>query len=318
MAVDFSDILVAGISARALFDLEKENELFVKQGLEAYVRYQHEHENELLARGSAFPLVEALLRLNGQAGEKLVEVVVLSKNSPDTGLRILNSIEHYGLDISRFAFSGGESPAPYLEAFDVDLFLTRHHDDVQWAIDAGCAAAELYGYPDEDFVPDKVSLRMAFDADAVIFSDESEYIFKTQGLEAFVRYEKENANSPLNEGPFAKLIILLSKIQRRFGLTDSPVRLAIVTARNSPAHLRVIRTLKAWEVHVDSAFFLGGLSKEKVLKAFRPHIFFDDQETHLIKASKHVPASKVPYKTGSPLKTWESKTPLTDEEIRNH
>lgn len=299
MSLDLSQCLVIGISSRALFDLEDENNLFNDDGVEAYRKHQRENENKALKLGTAFHLVEALLKLNDLAGKKLVEVIVMSRNSPDTGLRVFNSIEHYGLDITRAAFSGGENLSDYLEAFSVDLFLSKSEEDVQLAIDAGCAAAILYAPPKE--IDMSKQIRIAFDADAVIFSEQSEHIYKTQGLDAFLAHEKDNVNKPLPEGPFAKLLKTLSFLQEQFEV--SPIRLAIVTARNSPAHERVVQTLRTWKVNVDEAFFLGGLSKDQILKAYKAHIFFDDQETHLEDASKVVPSGKVPYKTGSPLKS---------------
>ncbi len=299
MSLDLSQCLVIGISSRALFDLEDENNLFNDDGVEAYRKHQRENENKALKLGTAFHLVEALLKLNDLAGKKLVEVIVMSRNSPDTGLRVFNSIEHYGLDITRAAFSGGENLSDYLEAFSVDLFLSKSEEDVQLAIDAGCAAAILYAPPKE--IDMSKQIRIAFDADAVIFSEQSEHIYKTQGLEAFLSHEKDNVNKPLPEGPFAKLLKTLSFLQEQFEV--SPIRLAIVTARNSPAHERVVQTLRTWNVNVDEAFFLGGLSKDQILKAYKAHIFFDDQETHLEDASKVVPSGKVPYKTGSVLKS---------------
>ncbi len=302
MAFDLSNILVVGITSRALFNLEEENEIFEKHGLKAFADYQLSQENKLLEKGTAFPLIEALLNLNKKSNEQLVEVVVISKNSPETGLRILHSINHYSLDITRLALTGGENLANYLEAYDVDLFLSKHERDVQDAIDAGCAAAIVYDNPTSDFVPDTEKVRFAFDADAVVFSEESEMIYKEHGLDAFFAHEKENQESPLNEGPFAKLLKILSKIQEKFGLENSPIKIAIVTARNSPAHLRVIKTLRQWGVYADSVFFLGGVAKDKILKAFRPHIFFDDQDIHVEPASRVVPASIVPYHSKSPLR----------------
>jgi len=298
MGLDLSQCLVIGISSRALFDLEEPNDIFNKSGVDEYRRFQLENEREILKQGTAFHLVEALLKLNDLSGKKLVEVIVMSRNSPDTGLRVFNSIEHHGLDITRAAFSGGENLSDYLEAFTVDLFLSKSEEDVQAAIDTGCAAAILYAPPKE--IDMSKQIRIAFDADAVIFSEQSEHIYKTQGLKAFLAHEKENVNKPLPEGPFAKLLKTLSFLQEQF--ESSPIRLAIVTARNSPAHERVVQTLRTWKVHVDEAFFLGGLSKDQILKAYRAHIFFDDQETHLEDASKVVPSGKVPYKTGSVLK----------------
>jgi len=300
MGLDLSDVLVIGISSRALFDLEDSNDLFEEEGLDAYRAHQLENEQEVLEKGTAFALVEALLHLNTLSEKKLVEVIVMSRNSPDTGLRVFNSINHYKLDISRAAFSGGTSLSPYLSAFNVDLFLSKSDEDVQAAIDSGVAAASLYAPPtDQQIERDKI--RIAFDADAVIFSEESEHIYKSQGLEAFLAHEKANVNTPMKEGPFAKLLMTLSFLQKHFPKGASPVRIAIVTARNSPAHERVVQTLRTWGVTVDEAFFLGGLSKDQILQAYRAHIFFDDQETHLEDTSKLVPSGKVPYKTGSPL-----------------
>ena len=301
MALDLSDVLVIGISSRALFDLEDSNAVFLEEGLDAYRAHQLKNEKEILKKGTAFAVVEALLRLNKISGKKLVEVIVMSRNSPDTGLRVFNTISHYGLEITRAAFSGGTPLSPYLKAFDVDLFLSKSEEDVQAAVDSGVAAAVLYAPPLKQNL-DSDKIRIAFDADAVLFSEESEEIFKTQGLEAFLEHEKRNVDTPMKEGPFAKLLMTLSYLQKHFPKEKSPVRIAIVTARNSPAHERVVQTLRAWGVSVDEAFFLGGLSKDEVLSAFNAHIFFDDQDLHLQSASKKVPSAKVPYKSGSSLK----------------
>ncbi|MDO9208274.1 MAG: 5'-nucleotidase [Sulfuricurvum sp.] len=292
--------LVIGISSRALFDLEESNKIYDEKGLDAYAEFQKNHENERLEKGTAFYLVEALLRLNELGVGKIVDVIVMSRNSPDTGLRAFNSIKSYNLDITRAAFAGGASLSPYLNAFDIDLFLSKSVEDVQLAIDIGVAAAMIYN-PPEGYKSNLEQIKIAFDADAVVFSEESEHIYKTQGIEAFYKHEKENAMKPLPEGPFAKLLKTLSFIQSKFGKYNSPIRLAIVTARNSPAHERVIFTLRAWGVEIDEAFFLGGLAKDKILQAYNPHIFFDDQHRHLEDSSKFVPAGQVPYKTSSPM-----------------
>lgn len=309
MPIDFSDILVIGVSSRALFNLEEENAIFDKEGIEGYRKYQLQNENEPLLPGSAFYLVKSLLELNNQADKEIVEVIVMSRNSPETGLRILNSLKKHDLKITRVALSGGEPLAPYIDAFDVDLFLSKDEKDVQTVIDSkACAAATLYA-PPESFDEKDNRVKIAFDADAVIFSDESELRNKTEGLEAFHKYESEHEEDPLNEGPFAKLLIKLSKIQEHLPTTIelTPLRIAIVTARNAPSHMRVIKTLRKWGVYVDEAYFLGGLSKDKVLKAFGAHIFFDDQDTHLVNTSKFVPSAKVPYLTDSPLKQIENE-----------
>lgn len=296
MPFDLTDKLVIGISSRALFDLEFENTLYEQQGVSAYTDYQREHEDQPLARGTAFPLVEALLRLNTLLAERqLVEVVLMSRNTPDTGMRVFNSIEHYALPITRAAFSGGQPIAAYLQSFKVDLFLSKSVDDVQAAVDAGLAAATLYAPPDVSTASPE-QIRIAFDGDAVLFSPESERIFKEQGLEAFQAHEQAHRFDSMQEGPFAKLLILLARLQQQFPAERCPVRIAIVTARASPAHARVVNTLRAWGVSVDEAFFLGGVAKDAVLAAFGAHIFFDDQDVHLKTASRVVPSGKVPYR----------------------
>lgn len=303
MPVDLSQILVVGVSSRALFNLEKENEIFESEGISGYRAYQLKHEDEPLEKGTAFHLVQSLLHLNADAKKRIVEVVVMSKNSPETGVRIMNSVRRYGLDITRMAFSGGEPLAPYIDAFDVDLFLSKDMKDVQTVIDSKSSAAALIYDPPTEFNPTDNRVKIAFDADAVLFSDESEHRYKTQGIDAFHQFESEHEDIPLGEGPFAKLLIKLSKIQEELPTTVelSPLRIAIVTARNAPSHMRVIKTLRKWGVYVDEAYFLGGLSKDKVLKAFGAHIFFDDQEVHLTNSSKVVPSGQVPYASDSPL-----------------
>lgn len=298
MPFELDDKLVVAVSSRALFDLEEENDIFESQGLEAYSKYQTTHENDILRPGTAFPLIKALHNLNCN-GRRLTEIIVMSKNSADTSLRIFNSIKHYGLDITRAALVSGRSIAPYLGAFKTDLFLSADEADVGEAINANiaagiiCSSARLPIDPTEEIK----EIRIAFDGDAVLFSDESEKIFKEQGLAAFEEHEKRNALLPLPEGPFAKLLKTISLVQKQFeGPEGSPIRTALVTARNAPAHERVIRTFKAWNIRTDEVFFLGGLKKSEVLKAFGAHIFFDDQSVHTEPASKLVPSARVPYK----------------------
>jgi 5'-nucleotidase len=302
MAYDLSGKLVIGISSRALFDLELENTIYQEQGVAAYAAYQRGHENEALLPGTAFPLIKALLQLNTMIPDQhLVEVVIISRNSPDTGLRAFNAIAAHKLDITRAVFTGGESIARYLKAFKVDLFLSRDASDVQDAIDGGVAAAQLYAAPADYIAPDH-QIRIAFDGDAVLFSPESERIFKEKGLDAFASHEYRYRHKPMGEGPFTELLRKLSHIQQQFRerspQDDCPVRIAIVTARNSPAHSRVIHTLRAWNVDIDEAFFLGGLPKNEVLLAFGAQIFFDDQDLHVQPASALVPSGRVPYKGG--------------------
>ena len=300
MAYDLNGPLVIGISSRALFDLEKENRLFEEQGLEAYAKYQVAHEKEPLGKGAAFQLTEAFLRLNDLIpGKRLVEVIVMSRNSPDTSLRIFNSIHAYGLDITRAALVGGAEVTPYLRAFKTDLFLSAYGPDVREAVDAGVAAGQIL----TDSVSDaedsgQGGIRIAFDGDAVLFSAESERIFQQGGLEAFREHEREAADVPMHEGPFAHFLKLLSNIQAMFPTGDAPIRTALVTSRGAPAHERAIKTLRAWNVRVDEAFFLAGVGKRDVLKAFGAHIFFDDQQVHADPASQVVPAALVPYREG--------------------
>ncbi len=311
MALDFSEILVVGVSSRALFNLEKENEIFKKENIVGFRKYQLEHEDELLEKGTAFPLIQALLKLNDYVDPKkpIVEVVVMSRNSPETGVRVLKAIKHYNLPLTRWAFSGGEPLSPFLDAFDVDLFLSKDEKEVQKVIDnSNCATALIYDAP-LDYNPETERVKFAFDADAVVFSEESELIYKTQDLQAFHKHEEENEDVPLNGGPFADLLKKLSKIQEKLPMTIelTPLRIAIVTARNAPSHMRVIKTLRHWGVYVDEAYFMGGLSKENVLKAFGAHIFFDDQEIHLDGSRKVVPCGKVLYKSNSPMKKYDQR-----------
>ena len=314
MAYDLQDKLVVAISSRALFNLEHENQIFETEGIEAYHRYQIENENTVLEKGTAFPLIEALLSLNDKFDYPMVEVIILSSNSPETGLRVFNSIAEYKLDIVRAAFTGGEDKLPYLSAFNIDLFLSRNEHDVQDAIDNGVAAALVYDVP-RDYQPNQKEIRIAFDADAVVFSDESELIYKEQGLAAFIENENANAENAMNEGPFAKLLKTLSTIKEK---DDSLVKIAIVTARNSPAHKRVILTLREWGCKVDEMFFLGGVAKDKVLKAFNAHIFFDDQDYHVGPASQLIPSGRVPYKSNSSLNQFQKEQHHEHEHHEEH
>lgn len=296
MAVTLEDCLIIGISSRALFALDEENAIYEQQGLQAYSAYQLEHEADILQPGSGFALVKALLHLNEVSEKRRVEVLIMSRNSADTSLRIFQSIEHYGLDITRAVLSGGAPIATYLKAFGVDLFLSANDDDVRDALREGVAAARIYTNAIADYDPLQPikQIRIAFDGDAVLFSDEAEKIYQQEGLEAFAQHEKQCAKRQLPEGPFAPFLKTLAQLQKE---TKDPqlIRTALVTARNAPAHERVIRTLRAWDVRIDEAFFLGGIMKKDVLKAFRAHIFFDDQKVHADPASSVVPSAQVPY-----------------------
>ena len=303
MAYDLENRLVVGVSSRALFDLTYENTIFESEGVEAYCRYQIEHENDILRPGPGFPLIKALLNLNNLPDkEGSVEVIIMSRNSPDSSLRVFKAIEHYGLNITRAVLASGASLAPYLSAFKTDLFLSAYEDDVQSAIDSNIAAGIICtdGLHTYDCDHQIRQIRIAFDGDAVLFSDESEKIFKEQGLEAFEENERRNANNPLQAGPFAKFLKTLSELQKDFVQEEAPIRTALVTTRCAPAHERVIRTLRAWNVRIDEVFFLGGVHKKDVLQAFGAHIFFDDQSVHTGPASEVVPSARVPYKRKLP------------------
>ena len=222
----------------------------------------------------------------------------MSRNSPNTSLRIFNSIDHYGLDITRAALSGGGAIASYLKAFETDLFLSAHRPDVQEAIDSGIAAGMILTGKPLDRGPTG-QIRIAFDGDAVLFSADSERIYQHEGLDAFAAHERRKADEPMEKGPFANFLMTIAHIQSRFADRESaPIRTALVTSRGVPAHERAIKTLRQWGVRVDEAFFLGGVSKQKILSAFGAHIFFDDQPAHAEPASEFVPSAVVPYAAG--------------------
>lgn len=286
------DRLVVAISSRALFDLDESNRVFEEGGVEAFRQYQIEREDEVLAPGVAFPLVRKLLRVNDALAER-VEVILLSRNAADTGLRVFNSIQHHGLAISRAAFCGGESPYRYVEPFGCDLFLSTEAEDVRRALESGVAAATIL--PSKNLASSDGELRLAFDGDAVLFSDEAERIYKQSGLDAFRTAEQASARRPLGGGPFRNFLAAMHRIQRDFPPGECPIRTALVTARAAPAHERVIRTLREWDVRLDESLFLGGLPKGPFLKAFGADIFFDDQELHCSSASEHVAAGHVPH-----------------------
>ncbi|MGB5096837.1 MAG: 5'-nucleotidase [Porticoccaceae bacterium] len=291
---NLADKLVIAISSRVLFDLSESHAIFQNQGLDAYARYQIEHEEEVLEPGEAFPLVEKLLRINAQLPpDRGVEVILLSRNSADTGLRIFNSIEHYGLSISRAAFCGGSSPYRYVRAFGCDLFLSTHADDVRNALDQGFAAATLL--PSSHTPTESDEVRFAFDGDAVLFSDEAERVYQEQGLEAFAASEKAAAHRPLSGGPFKNFLQALHRLQAEFPPDSSPIRTALVTARSAPAHQRVVLTLREWNIRIDESLFLGGLDKGEFLRAYGADVFFDDQQRHCESASSHVATGHVPH-----------------------
>lgn len=287
--------LTVGISSRALFDLRESNQVYEEQGLEAYRKYQIAHEDQPLAPGEGFPLVKKLLRINTLLGVSRVDVILLSRNSADTGLRIFNSIQAHGLGISRAAFCGGDRPYRYVRAFNCDLFLSTHADDVQHALEHGIAAATLLGQAARSGGEGDANLRLAFDGDSVLFSDEAERVFQEAGLDAFSAREQALAAQALEGGPFRAFLAALHNLQKEFSADDCPIRTALVTARSAPAHERVIRTLRAWDVRLDESLFLGGMEKTEFLRAFGADIFFDDQPGHVAKASDAIAAGHVPH-----------------------
>jgi len=294
MAYDLQDKLVIAISSRALFNLEEENAIFDQEGLESYYKHQLKNLDNPLAKGSGFRFVQNLLAINERFDNKLIEVIILSRNNAATGLRIGRSIEYFNLDIERTGWTAGTPVARYLEAFKVDLFLSVHAQDVEEAVNSGVAAATIL--PHTPITSEEGNIvKIAFDGDAVIFGDESEKIYQKGGLEAFIAHERENAKNPLSKGPFFKFLKTISEIQDKFPMESSPIRTALVTARSFSTHERVLGTLEGWGVRVDEAFFQGGVQKYEVIKAFGADIFFDDQDAHLEHTSKETPSAKVPY-----------------------
>lgn len=294
MPQNFGDKLVIAISSRALFNLDDSHKIYEEQGLEPYSKYQVDHEDEVLEPGEAFPLVKKLLRINEKlGGEPRVEVILLSRNSADSGLRVFNSIAHHQLNITRAAFCGGESPYRYVAAFGCHLFLSTNTEDVRNALENGVAAATLISSGAEDRSGEE--LRFAFDGDAVLFSDESERIYKQSGLDAFTENEKATAKQPMHDGPFKNFLQALHSLQSEFTAKSCPIRTALVTARSAPAHERVVRTLRAWDIRIDESLFLGGLDKGEFLKSYGADVFFDDQHRHCESAKTHVATGHVPH-----------------------
>ena len=290
--------LIIAVSSRALFDLDESHAIFENDGVDAYCNHQVENEDVPLKPGVAFGLVKKLLALNEHdSANPRVEVILLSRNSADTGLRIFNSIQHHQLEIGRAAFTRGASTHPYISAFGTHLFLSADPVDVRKALEAGFAAATILSSastPSTDST-NPAQLRIAFDGDAVLFSDESERIYKQNGLEAFNGNEVMAAKQPLPGGPFKNFLAMLHQIQLEYPADTSPIRTALVTARAAPSHERVIRTLRAWNIRIDEALFLGGKDKGIFLKAFGADIFFDDQQTHCESARQHVATGHVPH-----------------------
>ena len=288
--------LVVAISSRALFDFEEENEVFEQGDDRAYMALQLERLDMPAKPGVAFSLVKKLLTFN-QSGNadalaQPVEVVILSRNDPVSGMRVFRSAQAYGLPIVRGSFTRGQSPWRYLKPLHANLFLSAHLSDVRAALDAGVPAAQVYPHSAHASEAHPTEVRIAFDGDAVLFSDEAERVYQAQGLDAFQRHETTHAQHPLAPGPFKPLLSALQRLQQS-STPHMRIRTALVTARSAPAHERAIRTLMAWHIEVDEAMFLGGLAKGEFLREFEPDFFFDDQTGHIESAAQHVPAGHV-------------------------
>lgn len=302
MAYQIEDKLVIGVASSALFELDEADEIFRRDGLAAYRAYQLEHQRDILKKGVAFPFVKRLLALNRFHPEtQPVEVVLLSHNDPDTGLRVFNSIQHYKLEIVRAAFTTGDSPFKYIPAYNVSLFLSANAADVRRANAEGYAAGQVLKSTAEDEDGDD-ELRIAFDFDGVIADDSAESVYKHSGIDQFYAQEKAKASIPHSPGPLADLFAKLAKLHKledeRISLDPSyrrHLKTSIVTARSAPAHERMVTTLRAWNITVDQTFFLGGMDKGRILSILKPHIFFDDQvDPHLTSASLYTPSVYIP------------------------
>jgi 5'-nucleotidase len=296
MPYSLEEKLVVGISSRALFDLDEADRVFREHGLAAYREFQRAHEDDVLGPGTAMPLIRALLSIDPPGtpeSERLIEVILLSRNDADSAMRLFKSIEAKGLEIRRGALTSGRDPWPYLGALQCSLFLSANPDDVFHARAQGFPAALVLPRPGEPLDGEPGEVRIAFDGDAVLFDEASELMFQREGLDAFQHNETMLVDQPLNPGPFAPFLMALKRIQDRFPEGQSPIRTALVTARGAPTHTRVINTLRTWGVHMDETFFLGGIAKAPVLRALKPHIFFDDQLSHLRDAQLSVPSAHV-------------------------
>jgi 5'-nucleotidase len=294
MAFSLDGKLVVAISSRALFNFEEENQIFEATDDSAYMQLQLERIDQAAKPGVAYPLVKKLLGFN-QGKQQMVEVVILSRNDPVSGLRVFRSAKSVGLAIERGVFTRGRPPYHYLKSLQANLFLSANADDVRATLDAGFPAAMVFPQSKQIAESNPDEIRIAFDGDAVLFSDEAEQVFQSKGLDAFVAHESNKVEIPLPPGPFKPLLEALHRLQNATKQEDHPMRIrtALVTARSAPAHERAIRTLMAWGVTVDEAMFLGGLAKKDFLKEFQPDFFFDDQLGHCELASDVAPTGQV-------------------------
>jgi 5'-nucleotidase len=298
MPISLEGQLVVAISSRALFDFEEENKVFEQGDDRAYMQLQLGRLEEPAKPGVAFSLVRKLLAFN-DADAQRVEVVILSRNDPVSGMRVFRSAQHYGLPIQRGSFTRGQSPWRYLKPLNANLFLSTHLSDVRAALGAGVPAAQVYPHSALASEAHPHEVRIAFDGDAVLFSDEAERVFQAEGLSAFQAHERDKAGQPLLAGPFKPLLAALHRLQQE-GTPAMRIRTALVTARSAPAHERAIRTLMDWNIEVDEAMFLGGLAKGEFLREFEPDFFFDDQTGHIESAARHVPSGHVASGVANP------------------
>ncbi|MFI1928676.1 5'-nucleotidase [Streptomyces sp. NPDC020377] len=302
MAYELEKRLVIGIASSALFDLAEADVVFREKGEEAYRAYQEQHLDDTLAKGVAFPFIRRLLSLNDLSPEDpLVEVIVLSRNDPDTGLRVMRSIQSHGLPISRAIFMQGRSPYHFMPALNMSLFLSANEDDVREAVSLGLPAGRVLGLAAVDEQGDQ-DLRIAFDFDGVLADDASEQVYQTDGIEGFRSHETMNAATPHDAGPLRDFLASVNRLQQREEEQREKdpdykirVHVSLVTARNAPAHERAVRSLKGWGVTVNDAFFLGGIDKSTIMGVLKPHIFFDDQVGHLVGAARSTPSVHVPF-----------------------
>ncbi|WP_329236816.1 5'-nucleotidase [Streptomyces canus] len=303
MPYELADRLVVGIASSALFDLAESDKVFREQGEEAYRTYQQEHLAVTLQPGVAFSFIRRLLSLNDLAdvSDPLVEVIVLSRNDPDTGLRVMRSVQAHDLSISRAIFMQGRSPYRFMPALSMSLFLSANQEDVREAVASGLPAGHVLGPVAEDDTDDR-DLRIAFDFDGVLASDASERVYQAGGIEEFRAHEVANAQIPHDPGPLRDFLAAVNRIQQREEdeRRSNPsyrirVHVSIVTARNAPAHERAVVSLRNWGLRVNDAFFLGGIDKGAIMKVLKPHIFFDDQETHLVSTARTTPSVHIPF-----------------------
>jgi 5'-nucleotidase len=291
MGLTLDGKLVVAISSRALFNFEEENRVFEQGDDRAYMELQRQRLDIPATPGVAFSLVQKLLAFNDATTQR-VEVVILSRNDPVSGMRVFRSAAHYGLAIQRGNFTRGEAPWRYLKPLHANLFLSTHLSDVRAALAAGVPAAQVYPHSAHASAAHPHEVRIAFDGDAVLFSDEAEQVYQSGGLSAFQKHEMDKVALPLPDGPFKPLLVALQKLQQA-NMPDMRIRTALVTARSAPAHERAILTLMNWNIDVDQAMFLGGLDKGEFLLEFEPDFFFDDQTGHIESAARHVPAGHV-------------------------